>query len=69
MLVMGAKLFRPPVVAKKFCVLGLCTVEKPIPARLSPDEDRWNIGCDGLPGASDIRDADVERLWFVVCGT
>lgn len=67
-LVTGAKLFLPPVLAKKFCVLGRCTVENPIPAKLSPDDDRWNIGCAGRPGASDIRDPDVERAWFVVCG-
>lgn len=65
-LVMGAKLFLPPVLAKKFCVLGRCTVEKPIPAKLSPEEDRWNMGCAGRPGASDILDPEVERAWFVV---
>lgn len=65
---MGAKLFLPPVLAKKFCVLGRWTVEKPILARLSPDDDRWNIGCDGLPGASDMRDPEVERACCVAYG-
>jgi hypothetical protein len=40
-LLTGAKLFLPPpVLANMFCVLGRCTVEKPIPARLSPEDDR-----------------------------
>jgi hypothetical protein len=57
------------VLVKKFAVLGRCTVEKPIFAKLSPDDDRWNTGCAGLPGASDMRDPDVVRTWFVVFGT
>lgn len=58
----GAKLFLPPVLAKKFCVLGRWTVEKPpIAARLSPEELRWNMGWAGRPGASDIREPEVDR--------
>lgn len=62
----GAKLFLPPVLAKKFWVLGRWTVEKPMAAKLSPDEDLWNMGWDGRPGASDIRDPEVDRAWFDV---
>lgn len=58
----GAKLFLPPVLARKLAVLGLCTVEKPISARLPPEDDRWKFGWDGRPGASDMRDPDVERM-------
>ena len=53
---------------KKLAVLGRCTVEKPICARFSPDEERWKLGCAGRPGASDMREPDVLRAWFVVCG-
>jgi len=67
-LVTGAKLFRPLALLKKFAVLGRCTVEKPISARLPPDDDLWKTGCDGLPGASDMREPDVVRMWLVVCG-
>lgn len=37
-------------------------------ARLPPEDERWKIGCDGRPGASDMRDPDVERAWFAVPG-
>ena len=49
-------------------MLGRCTVEKPKLARLSPDDERWKTGCDGRPGASDMREPDVVRTWLVVCG-
>jgi hypothetical protein len=52
----------------KFAVLCRCTVEKPISARLPPEEDRWKLGCEGLPGASDMRDPDVERMCCPVGG-
>jgi hypothetical protein len=26
------------------------------------------MGCEGRPGASDIREPEVDRAWFVVCG-
>jgi hypothetical protein len=26
------------------------------------------MGCEGRPGASDIRDPEVERAWLVVAG-
>jgi hypothetical protein len=39
--IIGAKLFRPPVLVRKFWVLGRWTVEKfIIPARSPPDDDR-----------------------------
>ena len=68
MLANGAWLFLPTVLVRRFAELGRCTVEKPRAARFSPDEERWNTGCDGRPGASDIRDPDAVRTWFVVCG-
>ena len=37
-------------------------------ARFSPEDDRWNMGCAGRPGARDIREPEVVRTWFVVCG-
>ena len=41
-----------------------------MPARSLPEEDRWKLGCDGRPGASDMREPDTERTWeaVVVCG-
>lgn len=36
--------------------------------RLLPEDDLPKDGCGGRPGASDIRDEDMERPWFVVCG-
>lgn len=60
MLATGAKLLRPPVLAMKFAVLCRWTVEKPV-SRLPADDDLRKFGCDGLPGASDMRDPDVER--------
>lgn len=68
MLATGAKLFLPPVPVMKFAVLCRCTVENPISARLPAEEDRWKFGCEGLPGASDIRDPDVERMCCPVGG-
>lgn len=53
---------------RKFAVLGRWTVEKPMSARLLPDDDRWKTGCAGLFGASDIREPEVVRTWLVVCG-
>lgn len=66
MLATGAKLFLPPVLAIKFAVLGLCTVENPISA--ADEERREKLGCEGLPGASDMRDPDVERTCWPVAG-
>lgn len=62
MLLTGAKLFL--LLANMFCVLGRWTVENP--AISPPDDERSNMGCEGRPGASDMRDPDVERAWFVV---
>lgn len=64
----GAKLFLPPVPVMKFAVLCRCTVEKPISAKLPAEDDRWKLGCEGLPGASDMRDPDVERICCPVGG-
>lgn len=64
----GAKLFLPPVLVMKFAVLWRLPVEKPISARFPADEARWKLGCVGLPGASDIRDPEVERMCCAVCG-
>lgn len=64
----GAMLFRPTVLVRKFAVLGRCTVDNPRAARLSPEDERWKTGCEGRPGASDMRDPDAVRTWFVVCG-
>lgn len=33
-----------------------------------PDEERWNTGWLGRPGASDMREPDVERAWLLVKG-
>jgi hypothetical protein len=52
----------------KLAVLGRCTVEKPISARVVPDEDRWKMGCAGLLGLSDMRDPETVRTCVVVCG-
>jgi len=56
----GAKLFRPPVLVMKLAVLCLWTVEKAV-SRLPAEDDLRKFGCDGLPGARDMRDPDVER--------
>jgi hypothetical protein len=52
----------------KFAVLCRCTVENPISARLPAEEDLWKFGCEGRPGASDMREPDVERMCCAVCG-
>jgi hypothetical protein len=56
------------VLFRKFAVLGRWTVEKAISAKLPPDDDRWKLGCAGLLGARDMREPEVVRAWFVVCG-
>jgi hypothetical protein len=56
-------------VPKKFALLGRCTVAKPpMAARSLPEDERWKTGCEGRPGARDMREPDVVRTWFVVCG-
>jgi len=57
-----------PVLANRFAEDGLWTVERPISARLFPDDDRWKIGWFGRPGARDMREPDVERLCWAVPG-
>lgn len=52
----------------KFAVLWRLAVERPISARLPAEEERWKLGCWGLPGASDMRDPDVERMCCAVWG-
>ncbi len=36
-------------------------LKRPISVRLFPEADRWNVGCGGLPGASDMRVEDCDR--------
>ena len=40
----------------------------PKSGRLFPEDERVNEGCGGRPGASDIRDDDMERAWLMVWG-
>ena len=57
----GARLFLPLDAPNKFAEDGRCTVDAPMSARLLPEEERWNTGWLGLPGASDMRDPETER--------
>jgi len=44
------------------------TLASPMPARLSPEEERWKTGCAGRPGASDILEPETDRACPPVCG-
>lgn len=41
-------------------VLFRCT--DAMPAKFSPEDDRWKMGWFGRPGASDILEPEVERI-------
>jgi len=66
MLLAGAYDLRPPVELNMLAVELRWTEAKPRSARLLPDDERWNIGWLGRPGARDMREPEVERAWLLV---
>ena len=64
----GAKLFRPVLtLAKMLLVEARFAVDIGL-SKFPLEEERWNIGCCGLPGARDMRDPDAERACWPVYG-
>jgi hypothetical protein len=55
---------RPPLFWKELRF----TDDIPISARFDPEDERWKRGWFGRGGASDARDPDIDRTWFVVKG-